>query len=145
MAAQMQIQYVSDAEGHPVSVLVPIELWREIESKRRLLEDDSRGGAQENAALQAKFDALVKQWRQETATLSSTTKIVTHPAYQRIMAMGEKAVPFILRELQKEPDHWFYALRNITEASPVSPEDVGDIQKMAAAWIKWGIEHHYID
>ncbi len=28
-----EIQYVSDAEGKPVGVLIPIELWREIESE----------------------------------------------------------------------------------------------------------------
>jgi hypothetical protein len=28
------VQYVSDADGNPVSVLVPIELWREIASER---------------------------------------------------------------------------------------------------------------
>lgn len=34
MAAPIQIQYVSDANGKPVGVLVPIALWREIESER---------------------------------------------------------------------------------------------------------------
>ncbi len=28
------LQYVSDADGNPVSVIVPIEIWREIESER---------------------------------------------------------------------------------------------------------------
>lgn len=28
------VQYVSDASGKAVSVIVPIELWREIESER---------------------------------------------------------------------------------------------------------------
>lgn len=55
MTVQEQIQYVTDAEGKPVSVIVPIELWREIESeqetayllksetmKRRLLEAKDR-------------------------------------------------------------------------------------------------------
>jgi PHD/YefM family antitoxin component YafN of YafNO toxin-antitoxin module len=50
-----EIQYVSDESGNPVSVIVPIELWREIESeketayllksenmKRRLLEAKDR-------------------------------------------------------------------------------------------------------
>ncbi len=49
------IQYVSDAEGNTISVIVPIGLWREIESeretayllksevmKRRLLEAKNR-------------------------------------------------------------------------------------------------------
>lgn len=30
----IEVQYVSDAEGKAVGVLVPIELWREIESER---------------------------------------------------------------------------------------------------------------
>ena len=37
MTTQMQtpqIQYVSDAEGNPVSVIVPIDLWQEITSER---------------------------------------------------------------------------------------------------------------
>ena len=29
-----EIQYVSDESGKPVGVIVPIELWREIESER---------------------------------------------------------------------------------------------------------------
>ena len=50
-----EIQYVSDESGNPVGVIVPIELWREIESeretayllnsenmKRRLLEAKNR-------------------------------------------------------------------------------------------------------
>ena len=34
MTTQTEIQYLSDAEGQAVSVLVPIELWRQIESER---------------------------------------------------------------------------------------------------------------
>jgi antitoxin YefM len=34
MTAPAQIQYVSDEEGQPIGVIVPIELWREIESER---------------------------------------------------------------------------------------------------------------
>ena len=50
-----EIQYVSDESGNPVAVIVPIELWRELESeketayllksenmKRRLLEAQER-------------------------------------------------------------------------------------------------------
>jgi PHD/YefM family antitoxin component YafN of YafNO toxin-antitoxin module len=33
MANQQSVQYVSDADGNPVAVIVPIELWREIESE----------------------------------------------------------------------------------------------------------------
>lgn len=33
-ATQTDVQYVSDAEGNPVGVLVPLALWREIASER---------------------------------------------------------------------------------------------------------------
>lgn len=39
-----EVQYVSDAEGNPVGVLVPIDLWREIASEREtayLLKSDA--------------------------------------------------------------------------------------------------------
>jgi PHD/YefM family antitoxin component YafN of YafNO toxin-antitoxin module len=32
--ARTEIEYVSDEKGQPVSVIVPIEMWREIESER---------------------------------------------------------------------------------------------------------------
>ena len=34
MTATTAVQYISDAEGNAVGVIVPIELWREIESER---------------------------------------------------------------------------------------------------------------
>ena len=34
MENQAEIRYVSDAAGNPVAVIVPIDLWREIESER---------------------------------------------------------------------------------------------------------------
>jgi hypothetical protein len=34
MASSDEIQYITDAEGRPVSVIVPIELWLEIESEK---------------------------------------------------------------------------------------------------------------
>ena len=44
MSTPTQVQYVSDEEGKPVGVIVPIELWREIESEREtayLLRSDA--------------------------------------------------------------------------------------------------------
>ena len=44
MSANSTIQYVSDDVGNEVAVIVPIELWREIESEREtayLLKSDA--------------------------------------------------------------------------------------------------------
>ena len=34
MAVQRQIQFISDNNGKPTGVIVPIQLWREIESEK---------------------------------------------------------------------------------------------------------------
>lgn len=34
MTTKQSLHYVSDADGEPVAVIVPIKLWREIESQR---------------------------------------------------------------------------------------------------------------
>jgi hypothetical protein len=91
-----------------------------------------------------RFRTLVDRWRKETAHISSISKLVMHPSYQRIIGMGPAVIPIILRELQRDPDYWFWALTSITGEDPVNPEDIGDIPKMAEAWLKWGRDHDYI-
>ena len=44
MATSSTLQYISDESGEAISVIVPIELWREIESEREtahLLKSDA--------------------------------------------------------------------------------------------------------
>ena len=86
-------------------------------------------------SLQARFRALVKQWKKDTETDSSIMRMVRHPAYQEIIGMGEPVVPLLLDELEREPDFWFAALQKITGADPVPKTSVGKIEEMAKAWI----------
>lgn len=95
-------------------------------------------------SVEQKFRRLTDEWRETTMLSSSGTEIISHPAYLRIIGMGEKAVHLILRELQQREGHWFLALRSITEQNPVSPEDAGDMKRMAEAWIRWGHQNGYL-
>jgi hypothetical protein len=96
------------------------------------------------ASLAVRFQALADQWKTDTAYLSSSTAIVAHPAYQAIIALGNAAVPMILRDLEHEPVHWFEALHAITGENPVSRSDWGNIPAMRAAWLSWGRERGLI-
>jgi hypothetical protein len=58
--------------------------------------------------------------------------------------MGSPALPLILRELQRETDHWFWALKAITGEDPVDPDDRGKLANMAEAWLRWGRERGYL-
>ena len=88
-----------------------------------------------------KFQALVDAWRLERGAKSSITEAAMCPAYQSILGMGPDVVPLLLNQLRSEgdkPDHWFWALKAITGADPVSANDRGNLKRMAAAWLEWG-------
>jgi hypothetical protein len=93
--------------------------------------------------LAQEFAQLADQWRKERGATSMAKHMAEHPAYRKIVAMGDKAVPLILAELERQPDHWFIALHEITSASPVPEESRGKIKEMADAWIQWGRQHGY--
>jgi len=76
--------------------------------------------------------------------VSSPTRIAKHPAYQNIIRIGAAAIPLILSELKRSPDHWFIALREIANEDPVPPSDRGNMKKMSMAWLKWGKERGYL-
>jgi hypothetical protein len=87
------------------------------------------------------FQNLIAQWHQERGVTSSVTQMAMCKSYQRIIGMGDKAIPLIMRQLENEggePDHWFWALHAITAEDPVPQNARGDMSKMAAAWLDWG-------
>ena len=84
-------------------------------------------------------------WREERGVSSSLTDLVLSPSYQRVISLGKPVVPYILAELARRPDHWFWALTAITGADPVPPEAAGDVRAMTEAWIKWGDQEGLID
>jgi hypothetical protein len=67
-----------------------------------------------------------------------------HPAYRQIVSMGQPAVRLLLEELQREPNFWFTALRELTGENPVPAESAGKIKEMAGAWIDWGKAKGYL-
>jgi len=96
------------------------------------------------ARSEREFSELSKEWLSATLNMSSSRDMFTHPAYLRVIELGWRAVPSILKELQSDdPPHWFVALSTITKKNPVPAEDAGKIAKMAAAWLRWGAENGY--
>ncbi len=95
------------------------------------------------AELKDTFIKLANQWHSETKHMSLMSDIILHTAYQQIIGMGTDAVPLILEQLSREPEHWFWALRSITGVNPIKPEDRGRLKKMAEAWLDWGRQHGY--
>ncbi len=101
-------------------------------------------GNEKSTPLSDRFEAMFRQWKSETALLSSGTAIVTHPAYQEIIQLGEEVLPFILIKLREDPSHLFYALYLITGENPVPKEHVGKLPLMTADWLAWGEKQGYL-
>lgn len=98
---------------------------------------------QQSQGIDRRFKELAAIWKRERGPTSSVAKMVMHPAYQQIIGLGPAVVPALLRELEYEPDHWFWALKAITGVDPVPPESRGKVQAMAQAWVRWGREQGY--
>lgn len=87
---------------------------------------------------EANFRKWMQEWKNDRHATSCSIEIVMHPSYQRIISLGRTAIPWILSELQKDVDHWFWALRVISGVDPVPAKSRGKTQEMAQAWLQWG-------
>ena len=70
--------------------------------------------------------------------------MIKHPAYECIIKMGPTAIPIILKELDREVDHWFPALHVLAGVDPIPEDNKGNVSAMAEAWRNWGRSEGYI-
>jgi len=56
--------------------------------------------------------------------------------------MGKEGLPFLFRELAKQPDHWLAALSAITGVDPV-PENAS-FNEAVEIWLSWGRQNGYL-
>jgi hypothetical protein len=93
-----------------------------------------------------KFQGLRSRWHDERGATSSITEMAMCDSYLRIIGMGQKAVPLILHQMEREgsePDQWFWALQILTEADPVPEEERGDFEAMSRTWRDWAARNWY--
>lgn len=100
-------------------------------------------GGEASEGLRRRFHQLAGEWKQATLLISSGTEMLLHPAYQQIIGMGRDAVPLLVAELRRDPDHWFWALKSITGEEPVAEADRGNLARMTEAWLKWAEQRGY--
>ena len=97
-------------------------------------------------AIEQRFNRLASLWKSETELYSKVTKRILHPAYQKIIGMGETAIPFILKDLvDNGPDDWFWALTAITDQNPITEAIAGNMRAMTEAWLLWGTQAGYLN
>lgn len=95
------------------------------------------------AATVEKFRNLATVWRATRNPVGSALDLCSNFSYQNIIGMGQEAVPLILRDLEANVDHWFWALAAITGATPVKEAHRGRLKLMAEDWLVWGRTQGY--
>ena len=91
----------------------------------------------------AEFRQLAQEWSTAVQDLSSVHDMVSHPSYLQIIGKGLQVVSYIIRELERAPDHWFVALEAIVGDSPVELDQRGNIFEMKEAWMIWAEREGY--
>jgi hypothetical protein len=104
------------------------------------------GRIQEDEEARRLFDKYYTEWNRDTAHISNLTKVLTHPAHFRIIALGKRVVPFILQSLENGEGPWLVALESIiSDDSPVPLDHRNDARKMREDWLAWGRKHGYLE
>lgn len=81
------------------------------------------------------FDALESSWIKETRFLSSVQAIIEQRDFQAIVAMGERAVPFIGQSIETRPSTLVWALNMIFNAKISDKKDL-TIEEACKLWVK---------
>jgi hypothetical protein len=86
-----------------------------------------------------KFRDLLYSWQKETGFHSNPAKKKENDNYRAIVAMGDIAMPFLIKELATRPCiGMFEMVREILGDFPVIPEqERGRVKRIAAIVIKW--------
>jgi hypothetical protein len=82
------------------------------------------------------FRELADAWVRDVPYASDKHTMVTHPYYLQIIGLGPPAVRLLLRELQRSPNHWLWALQAITRQDPAAGQT--NLRQAIAAWLAWG-------
>jgi len=100
--------------------------------------------------MKTKIKELLAEISRETSCLSF--HIYDHPKLQKIVKMGDDAVPILLEHLAQykkmrgadgrerlEYAPWYIiiALTQITEANPIKPEHAGRLSNIVDDWLRW--------
>lgn len=84
------------------------------------------------------FEELAQIWKMESAHMSTLETAFKLPSYQKILAIGPIVVPAILREMEREPGHWFHALYTLTGEDPARGRGTLTVTECTAIWLDWG-------
>lgn len=95
--------------------------------------------------LENKFLNLKKKWISEVAYQSNPSIVYENSNYRNIIDIGEKIVPFLIKDLNENNGDWLSALTEILRINPVKKENEGNWDMMKENWNKYLNENGLIN
>ena len=89
----------------------------------------------ESVYLKDKFFNLYQAWESNTQFQSSIFKIIEDVNFKRIVEMGDKAIPLIIEEIEKNPSTLVWALNIITNTTINSSQRL-TVADACRRWVK---------
>jgi hypothetical protein len=96
----------------------------------------------EHAPLEQAFRYHANKWWQETRVLSSIQAKIFNQHDQRIIGMGQAALPLIFSELQDRGGQWYWALECIIGENPAMRAET--LPEAKRIWLEYAREHDYL-
>lgn len=97
--------------------------------------DDEIRSTSETARIADEFAELRDRWREKTGHYSVMIDAVIVPEYQRIIGMGEAALPLIIECLKEPGPEWFWALIAIVGVDHAAGATT--VTEACDRWIEW--------
>jgi hypothetical protein len=113
-----------DDDCEPVGRVVP-------RVKARAIDIESDPG------VEAEFEFLADELEEAAVSVSSTRRLMGHPAYIGILALDERAIPLVLQRLRRNSQPiWLRLLSSLTAFQPGAGQE--NVANAAEEWIRWG-------
>jgi hypothetical protein len=106
-------------------------------------EYDEKGypiALKENKDREITFQKNFEQWH-DSLKIYNLDDLTRTPYNNDLMILQWKAIPYIIKQLRKEPSHLTEVLKLITNENPVKEEHILDIEASSRDWIEWWEEY----
>lgn len=84
-----------------------------------------------------KFKHFKNEWIKQTRYHSNPELVYSNENYKEIINLGDKVVPFLIKDLDENDGDWLFALSSILNIDPVNEENRGNWNKMKKDWNKY--------
>jgi hypothetical protein len=82
-----------------------------------------------------RFEQLAERWRAETGFLSDPDVRYMNSAYQQIIGLGPAVLRYLVRDLERTQEHWFWALESIVGEDHARGSET--VRAAVEAWLVW--------